>query len=114
MSFHQYLKESLSLDYINKEELIDVMERFRSEPETFDFKEKVNKIDKVTESLNNIQNVKGIPLLRMFINILHNNGFEQDSMPILTLTKKYGAQILDIYVASDEETPTFMRKGISS
>ena len=113
MSFKQYLKESLSLDNINKEELIDIMNRFRDEPLTYDFKERVIKINKVIESLNNIENVKGIPLLYLFIKILHRNGFEQDSIPILTLTKKYGSQILDVYMSSDEEAPSFLRKGVS-
>lgn len=114
MALIHFLSEQLdskkSIDSLEVPELISILENF--EEEEIKINKKTNlKINKIIEAINKL-NLKGIPLLVKFIDILKEYGYWQDSYPIIVLTKRYGTQVLDIYVKHDPEAPAFIRKGV--
>jgi len=124
MSFKQYLKELASLESLNSDELIYIMNAVKIDEQQDDEQSRKKftavaqtphltfiKINRIIDSINEIKHLKGIQLLSKFISILKENGLGQDSEPMAYLLKKYGSQALDIYVSSGDDAPTFIRKG---
>ena len=128
MNFKEYLRESLessAIQMIQPKDLIDLMNRFRAEEQELadrerkasplvfaDMEERTfPKIDRIIEELSKIKDLTGNRLLSIFIQMLGSNGFGQDSKPMVALTQKYGPQVLDVYVSSDDEAPSFLKKG---
>lgn len=123
MSFKKYLKELASLDSINSDELIYIMNAVKSDEQKDDYnaRQKFTAIaeqppntftttNRIIDSIAKLQDLKGIPLLSQFISILKDNGLGQDSEPMRHLLNKYGSQVLDIYVSSDDDAPPFIKK----
>ena len=113
MSFNEYLIEALSLNFINYEELIEIMENFKNnEKKNLVYNPHISKIiDEMEEQ--NFSKLKGKSLLLAFINLLKKHGLDEDSEPIKEISKRYGSQVIDFYVRSDPEAPAFIRKGVN-
>lgn len=127
MSFNQYLKEALSknINSIEVNELLEILNNYKeylikinkkASLSPFDDEEDKTrhplKINLAINETKKLEGLKGIPLLIKFIDIMKKYGMFEDSTPFLELSKRYGSDILDVYVRHDHEAPPFIRKGI--
>lgn len=133
MSFKEYIVEYIGkskpqskMDLAVVSDFLDIMNNFKNHEQNLETSNRKTfplffqkepektfpKIDRVVNELMKYKRLRGKEAILKFLEILKNNGYFSDSRPVLDLVKKFGSEVLDLYVTitDDEDVPAFLKK----
>jgi len=111
---NEYYGSKKPIESLEVNELLEILKNFKKreiQKHKNNEKFQTTKIDKAIETTSKL-NLKGISLLTKWIDILKENGYWEDSDPMIELSNRYGSQVFDIYIKHSSEVPVFIRKGV--